>query len=85
MVYISMQMGLLMKEIGSMINNMVLVLRFGQINLHMRVNLLMVKNKEKETQFLQMDQNMMENSRIMKYMDLVHMNGQIKEHIKDTG
>lgn len=64
---------------------MVKELKYGQIMLNIKVNIKMEKRMARVYQIFLMDQNMKENSKIMKQMELEPIFGQIKEYIKDNG
>lgn len=68
-----------------MIGKMVLELKFGLMELNMKVNIRQGKKMEKEFCFLLMVQGMKALLLIMKLMAMAHINGQIKEFIQGNG
>lgn len=78
-VFIYILMVLNMKEIGWMIYNMDLVLNLGQIQLDMKVNINMVKKKDRENIIGLMDQFISEIGVIINFLDLEYIYGQMVE------
>jgi len=83
--HILMPMGLNIWEIGKMINKKVLEKKFGLMVLNMKANTYKERNKAKESFSGQMEVNMMDYSKIITFMVMVHILGLTEELIKVTG
>lgn len=83
--YIYTMMELSMRESGLRINKMEMVQRYGQMVLDMKEIILMAKKKGKANFIGLMDQCMKENLKIIILMDLVCIDGQMVDNIKDNG
>jgi len=70
---------------GKMINNMVKVLKIGQMVLNLKVHIIWEKNKEWVTLSGLMGLFLEESSKIITFMGKELMNGQMVEDIKEIG